>query len=459
MLLQTVLLDTGPFDFTFLGQFILFFLLIICSFFASASEVALFSLSRSDIEFFRNDTSKSAQRIWSLVNEPKRLLATILITNNFVNIAAILVASTIMRNVGNHYGWDSMNFPINLGFARWEMPVEFLVNVLLITSVILLFGEIMPKVYAARHASRLVTLISGPLYFLREVLRPLSFVLIRSTRFIDKRVQQKEGSASLEDLRNAIHITPVDDDQMDEREILKGIVNLSHITVKSIMRARVDVKAVEIETPLEELIAFINEHNYSRLPVYESNLDHILGLLHIKDLLPYLSPGHPELDLRQLVRPVMFIPESKKIDTLLEEFKSRRLHMAVVVDEFGGTEGIVTLEDVIEEIFGEINDEFDNDEVVYTRLADDTFIFDGKTPLNDIRKILRLADDEFDDARGESDSLAGLLLELHGKFPTPKEVISYKNYDFLIESVSKTRIAMVKVVIKPVDDESARTKE
>lgn len=410
------------------------------SFMASGAEVAFFSLTKSEIEEFREDSKSESQRIWQLISDSKRLLATILITNNFVNVAAILVASNLLRHFGEQYVWGE--------------EVQIFLEVILITALLLLFGEIVPKVYAARNRMRLVNLLAMPLMVIRYLVKPLAWVLINGTRFIDRRVKLYEESTSLEDLRQAIDLTTArTEEEQDEQDILKGIVNFGNITVRTIMRARVDVKAVDIETPLPDLLEFIRENNYSRLPVYEENLDNIKGILHIKDLLPYLKDDHLELKLGEVLRDVYFVPESKKIDTLLEEFKTNHSHMAVVVDEFGGTAGIVTLEDVIEEIFGEINDEFDSEDWVYTKLSPDTYIFEGRIALNDVRKILSLDDQEFEDARGDSDSLGGLILELHGKIPTVGEVIVYKNYELHVESVSRNRIAMVKMKILPEEED------
>jgi gliding motility-associated protein GldE len=416
-----------------LGQVLLFVLLIAGSFFASGAEVAFFSLTKAEIEEFRIDQTREAQRVWHLINDGKRLLATILITNNFVNVAAILVASNLLQYYANQYGWNE--------------ELRLLLEVVLITGLLLLFGEIVPKVYAARNRRRIVSLLSFPLEVLRWFCRPLSWVLVQGTQFIDKRVKLYEESASLEDLRHAIDLTtPTSEEEKGEQDILKGIVNFSNITVRSIMRARVDVAAVDMTLPFDELIEVIREHNYSRLPVYEESLDQVRGVLHIKDLLPCLRMANPEVDLAQVMREAYFVPESKKIDALLEEFKSQHIHMAIVVDEFGGTAGIVTLEDVIEEIFGEINDEFDSEDWVYTKLSEDTYIFEGRLSLNDVRKIVGLDDQVFEDARGDSDSLGGLILELHSKIPAVGEVITYQNFEFHVESVSRNRIAMVKFV-------------
>ncbi len=422
-----------------------FVALISVSFLASASEVAYFSMSKSEADSFREGESPTHKRIWRLLSEPdrlegsRRLLATILIINNFVNVAAILVGSNVLHQVAKAYAI--------------EPGVVLFLDLVLITSLLLFFGEITPKVYAARYRLKLVELLARPLLVLKSVTAPLAWLLIRSTRFIDNRMQITEVSASLEDIKQAIDLTTSGSQlEKDEREILRGIVNFSNIQVKSIMRARVDVKAVEIDTPLEELIEIINEVNYSRLPVYEENLDNIKGILHIKDLLPFLKKDSQTLNLSELVREVQFIPETKKIDGLLEELKDQRTHMAVVVDEFGGTAGIVTLEDVIEEIIGEITDEFDSQDWIYTKVDERTYVFEGRIALNDVRKILDLDDQVFEDARGDSDSLGGLILEINGKIPSQGDKITYREFELLVESVSNHRINMVKLSMSSSDD-------
>jgi putative hemolysin len=302
----------------------------------------------------------------------------------------------------------------------------------------------------------MVTVLALPLIMMRWFFYPVSRLLIRITGFIDNRISLKEDQTSLEDLKHAIDLASSGEEDREEKDILKGIVNFSNIPVRSIMRARVDVIAAEINTPLEALIEHINAHNYSRLPLYEENLDHVIGVLHIKDLLPLMRENSEDMDLRSLLRPAHFVPENKKIDALLEEFKSRRLHMAVVVDEFGGTAGVVTLEDVIEEIFGEISDEFDSEDWVYTKVSESIYVFEGRISLNDVRRIVDLDEKVFEDARGDSDSLGGLILEIHGKIPTPGEVISYRHFDFHIEAVSKNRIAMVKMIInEPIEERNS----
>ena len=435
-------------------QVTIFIGLILLSFLASGSEVAYFSLTKPEIDTFRDSEERKDKRVWKLlstpdrVEAPRRLLATILITNNLVNVAAILVGSNVLHIFSEHFGIDS--------------GIQLLLDLIFITSFLLLFGEITPKVYAARFGIRIVYQLARPLLFLRSFFFPISWLLIKGTSFIDKRVNITEASASLDDLKQAIDLTTGDDEaEKEEREILKGIVNFSNIPVRSIMRARVDVMSVDISIGMEELLDFINEVNYSRIPVYEESLDNIKGILHIKELLPYLKKDSAPLKLEGFYREVQFIPETKKIDDLLEEFKDQRSHMAIVVDEFGGTAGIVTLEDVIEEIIGEINDEFDSEDWVYTKVDDQTFVFEGRIALQDVRKILDLEDDVFEDERGESDSLGGLILEIHGKIPEEGEVISYRNFTLEVESVSNHRINMVKLTMIPieVEEESENTNE
>jgi len=434
-------------------RIVVFWALLVVSFLVSGAEVAFFSLSKPEIEAFRSDeNNKTAQRIWHLIKKPahKYLLATILITNNLVNVAAILVANDIISELAAAYALNTSREVLGV-----VVQPEYLLKIVISTLLLLLFGEIVPKVYAAKNRIRMVKSLALPLYVLKRLLAPLSMALIRFSHFIESRIQLKDETTSLEDLKHAIDLATNDIELKDEKEILKGIVNFSNIPVKSIMRARVDVIAIEVNTPLSEIIEIINEHSFSRMPVYEENLDEVLGILHIKDLLPYLRDGLESVNLRDLIREAYFVPESKKIDALLEDFKSRRLHMAIVVDEFGGTAGIVTLEDVIEEIFGEISDEFDSEDWVYTKLSDNTYIFEGRIALNDVKKILDLDENEFEDARGDSDTLGGLILELAGKIPRRGDVIHYHNYDLHVESVSKNRIMMVKFVINQPEEESS----
>ncbi|MCI4669108.1 MAG: gliding motility-associated protein GldE [Bacteroidia bacterium] len=440
------LLSISP-DWPLVGQYLTLLLLLLISFMVSGSEVAFFiNLNKTDHNELNRRSPGLSQRVVSLLENDryKKLLATILITNNFVNVAAILVASSILK----YYQ----------GIYNWSEAVQFILEIGLITSLLLFFGEIIPKVFAARNRLRLITMLINPLTFLNRFLSPLSFLLTKGTKFMDERFKMPIRAASLDDLSKAIDITSEKSRKNGDNQdgdILKGIVKFSQISVKSIMKARVDVEAVEINMDFQEMVDFIQKYTYSRLPVYEESLDNVKGILHIKDLLPYLKEDSAPPSLKEVMREAYFVPENKKIDDLLDEFKSQSNHMAIVVDEFGGTAGIVTLEDVIEEIFGEINDEFDEKDWIHTEISPTEHIFEGRTPLNDIRKILGLDDKTFEDARGDSDSLGGLILELNGSFPKMGEVISYRNFEFKINAVTKNRITMVRLFIHPEEKENA----
>ncbi|MCB9234366.1 MAG: gliding motility-associated protein GldE [Bacteroidia bacterium] len=416
--------------------------LLILSALMSGSEVAYFSLSKSEIEDFR----EKDKNVWDLLQKPRRLLATILITNNLVNVALIILSSFTLKAAADFFAWTQPGWPTFL--------LSF-TEVVVITFLLLFFGEITPKIFATQQRIRLVKMLASPLKVLRLVFSPMSWVLINSTRFIDKRIPVNHESTSFEDIKHAIDLTSEEDSPDEEKEILKGIVDFANKPVRSIMRSRVDVSAIDIETPFAEVIEIINEYGYSRIPIYAETLDQVKGILYIKDLLPLLKETETNPEWQKLIRQAYFVPETKKIDDLLDEFKQKRLHIAIVVDEFGGTAGIVTLEDIIEEIFGEINDEFDLDELVYSRISENIFVFEGKTHLTDLVKITGLPDHVFEEARGENDSLAGLILEIHGRIPEKGETIEFEKYLFTIESVSKNRIKRVKFTILQEEEVSS----
>jgi gliding motility-associated protein GldE len=422
-----LLLNYGPFFLTIIG--LLFF-----SALASGTEVAYFSLSQAEIQEFKDEKG----RVWDLLHRPKRLLATILIFNNLVNVAIILIASYGLHAMSTEFGWETTSV------GRVLVTIT---EVGVITFVLLFFGEITPKVYASQNRLRIVRLTATPTFVLRILLFPISWTLIRTTRFLDKRIRAQIEKASFDDIKYAIDLTSEEESPDEEKDILKGIVNFSSTQVKAVMRARVDVVALSVDHNLEDLVSVINDQGYSRMPVYEESLDAVKGILYVKDLLPFLKADSELSDWHSVIRPAYFIPETKKIDDLLDEFKSRRLHIAIVVDEFGGTAGLVTLEDIIEEIFGEIVDEFDDEELVFSKLSDTQYIFDGKMPLNDLIRNVDLPDHVFDEIKGEADSLAGMILEMHGKIPGKGEVLEYETYRFTVESVSKNRIKRVKFEI------------
>lgn len=404
----------------------------------SAAENAYFSLTPSDIADLKDDEKKSAQFAIKLLKEPdeeaagKTLLASILLINNFTNIFVVISSSLLL----------SMVFQLEL------YPVAgFLFEVVLITFIIVLISEVTPKIYATQNALSVVHRMSVPLYYSQKLLKPFIWVLTKSSNFLDKYFETKKQTVSLEELNHAIEITS-DEDLTDEKNILKSLVNFGNISVKQIMKSRLDVMAVEQSTPFEELMVKVNEWGYSRIPVYEENFDSITGVLYIKDLLPYVNYSDG-LNWNTLLRPAFFVPEFKKIDDLLNEFKEKQIHMAVVIDEYGGTLGIVTLEDILEEIFGEIKDEFDEDEVTYSKLDDYNYVFEGKISINDFLKVTETESGYFDDVKGESDSLAGLVMEITQNIPSIGDKIEYGSFTFIIESANKRKINRIKTIINP----------
>lgn len=407
-------------------------LLLLFSAVTSGTEVAYFSLTQAEVKTFRDQNGL----IWELIKKPKALLATILIFNNLVNVAIVLISSLALQDMYEAY---------QLSQTQWGPWVFPLIEVGLVTFILLFFGEITPKIYASQNRLAITSLMALPMYVLRIGLSPMSFILLRSTNFLDRRVNVESTAASFADIKHAIDLTSEEESPDEEKGILKGIVNLSNTTVRSIMRARVDIAAADIDLDLQGVVARINSEGYSRMPVVDDSLDRIKGILYAKDLLPLLRDDNDRKDWQSLMRPAYFIPETKKISDLLNEFKARRLHIAIVVDEFGGTAGLVTLEDIIEEIFGEIVDEFDEEELVSSKLSDNVYVFDGKLPLNDLVRTMDLADDVFEEVKGNADSLAGLILELHGRIPERGEVIEFEQFRFVIESVAKNRIKRVKL--------------
>lgn len=404
----------------------------------SATEVAFFSLSHSELEDISISKDPVDIRMHRLIREPGKLLAAILIANNFFNVASVILSTIVLTTLQEQFGWSN--------------GVRLLLEIGLITFIILLFGEITPKVFASRRQLATARSLARFTSFLCWILNPFTTLLTRSTRFISNTPIQESEALSRKDLRHAIDLTSDAESPEEEKEILKGLVNFSSITVKNIYQARVEVKAIQQDTPFQELIAAINEFGYSRLPVFEENLDRIKGILNVKDLLSLLNEtGNPSW--QHLIRPAYFVPESKKINDLLEEFKSRRLHIAIVVDEYGGTSGIVTLEDVLEEIFGEINDEFDTEAPDWTQVSENEFVFEGKILLNDLIRAADLPEESLDEFRGENDSLAGLILEMNGTFPKAGASFQANNLEFIVESITPSRIKRVLMKINPAANE------
>lgn len=404
------------------------FLLLLCSALISGSEVAFFSLSPN--KWLNKDMSKEQEIIKKLLHRPNHLLATILITNNFVNVAIIILSTYITAGLFNFNG-----FPV----------LEFIIQVIVVTFLLLLLGEVIPKVFANQNALAFASFMSIPLNVLGKVFSPLSSVLVATTSVIEKRFQNKGYQISVDELSTALDLAGENDTNEDEKRILRSIVEFGNIDVKEIMKSRVDVVAIEEQTSFEEVKKLVVSSGYSRIPVYKENFDTVLGVLYIKDLLPHIK--EEKFDWTSLVRTPFFVPESKMIDDLLKEFQEKKIHLAIVVDEYGGTSGIVTLEDIIEEIVGEINDEFDDDGIIFSKLDNNNYIFEGKTSLNDVLKTIDGEIDYFDEVKGDSDTLAGLILELKGNIPEKGETLQYKPYTFTIESVDKRRVKRVKLSI------------
>ena len=414
---------------------ILMLVLIIFSALISGSEVAYFSLDARKRDTLSAEKTTSGNRVINLLGTPKKLLATILIANNFINVSIVMVSFYFTKGV----------------FASSELSELglFLINVIGATFVILLFGEVIPKVYATKHSMSFSKFMGSPISFLSMIFAPFSNLLVSSTSIIDKRFKKKVDNISVDDLEHAYDLTKESVETTEEKKILEGIVKFGQTDAKQIMTSRLDMIALEQEMPFEELRETILEGRYSRLPVYSESVDSIEGILYVKDLLVFLD-SEENIDWVKLIREPKFIPENKKLDDLLKEFQTEKTHIAVVVDEYGGTSGIVTLEDVLEEIVGDITDEFDDDNLIYSKLDENNYVFEGKSPLMDMYRVMGIEGDEFEDQKGESDTIAGFCLELAGKILLKNEKISFENYTFTIEAADKRRIKQVKVTINKV---------
>ena len=404
--------------------------LLLVSAIVSASEVALFSLKPEDLTKWKESNHPSHDKIVQLLKEPRLLLATILVIHDFVNVGIVTIAT----------------------FVMWRMtgtnkPAEFIVGLVTFgaTFAITFFAEIIPKVYATQNNLAIARLVSGSWITLEKICRPVTWPLMNLTSLVERRVKRKGYDSTVEELNQALDLTTDNDGTTEEeKDILKGIVNFGLLTVKKVMKSRMDISAVDIELRFQELMEKVKTSGFSRIPAYRESLDNIEGILYIKDLLPYLDEEE-KFEWQRLLRPSYFVPQSKKLDSLLKDFQSKRVHMALVVDEYGGTAGLITLEDLIEEIIGEINDEFDEVSLGYQKIDDRTYLFEGKTSLHDLCKVLEVDPSVFDDVRGESESLGGLILELHGAMPVVDERIVYDRFVFTIVSVDQKRIKRVRV--------------
>lgn len=406
--------------------------LLLCSGFASASEIAFFSLSPTDISAVEEGKHASDDRILALRADSERLLATILITNNFVNVGIIMLLNYFFAEVIDFGGSDLL---------------EFLFMTVLLTFLLLLFGEIMPKIYSAQHTLSFCRMVAPVLQIVERIFWPVSSLLMRSKKIASKVVQKENRTLSVDELEQALELTDKKE-IAEEQNMLEGIIRFGGEMAREVMTPRVDIVDLDIKTPYSEVLKCIVENNYSRIPVYSCSKDNIKGVLYIKDLLPHLNKP-ANFRWQSLMRPPFFVPETKMIDDLLRDFQTNKVHIAIVVDEFGGTSGIVTMEDIIEEIVGEINDEYDEEEMPYVKVSANSFVFEAKVLLSDFYKIMKLDDETFDDVAGEADTLAGLLLEIKGEFPKLHEVITYRNFRFEIVEMDERRIVKVQVTVEP----------
>jgi putative hemolysin len=429
-----------PFNIQVLIAIVVVLFLLVSSALISGAETAFFSLTPAELESLRSSKSKSSHLAIKLLDIPDHLLATILVANNFINVAIVIISAFITATL-----FDFSSSPV-LGFV---------VQVIVITSLIVFIGEILPKVYANRHAIKFAKFMAVPLDIGTKIFQPINFLLIRSTSLVNKRFSQRRKNLSLDELSDALDLT--EKSINEDKTILKGIVKFGNIDVREIMTSRVDVIGANIKTTFRKLIALVVESGYSRIPVFAGNLDNIKGILYIKDLLPHLEKP-ASFRWQPLIRPSYYVPETKKISDLLREFQTNKIHMAMVIDEYGGTSGIITLEDILEEIVGEITDESDEEKASYLKIDDQNYLFEGKILLNDFYKIMNENENLFDNVKGDAETLAGLVLELKGEIPRKNEIIACKHYTFSIKSVDKRRIKQIQVtLVKPENIHEKKT--
>jgi len=403
-------------------------ILLIFSGFISGSEVALFSLSKSEIE--SKSDLKSFKIIINLLEKPNKLLATILVANNLINIGIVILFTKIGEVL-----FSAIGSPL----------IKFFLEIVVATFLILLFGEILPKIYASRNNISFSRIIAYPLRILDIIFSPISLPMRKFSNYIKNKLAIQNSNISIDQISHALDLTRPEDTTKQEQKILKGIVNFGNIDTKEIMRPRIDIFALDSKLKSEEILKSITATNYSRIPVFDENLDKIIGVLHIKDLLPFLDKK--EFQWKKLLRKPLFIPENKKLDDLMLEFQEKKVHLAIVVDEYGGTSGLVSLEDVIEEIVGDISDEFDDDNLLYSKIDDQNFIFDGKTSLHDLCRIIKEDKNIFDQYKGDAETIAGFILEISKSFPKKNSKINFMKFIFTIESIDKKRIKQIKLTI------------
>ena len=416
------------------------FVLLICSALISGAEVALFSLTQKDLDDAKDTKSRSFDIIIDLLKRPKKLLASILVANNFINIAIVILFASLSESL-----FDGIHYELNLGI--FKIDLVFFIEVILITFLILLIGEILPKVYANRNNLKFSKFMAYPLKGLDVIISPISIPMQKVTLGIHKKLGKQKSNLNVDYLSQALELASEDDTTQQEQKILQGIVSFGNTDTKQVMRPRIDIFALDQSTEYEKIIPEIIKHGYSRIPVYQESVDTVIGILYVKDLLPHLQKK--QFDWTTLLRAPFFVPENKKLDDLMVEFQEKKIHLAVVVDEYGGTSGIVSLEDVIEEIVGDISDEFDDDDLIYSKLDANNYVFEGKTTLKDFYRIIKLDDESvFEAEKGEAETLAGFVLEISKSFPKLNSKISFKTYTFTIEVLDNKRIRQLKVTLK-----------
>jgi len=428
------------FDSTIISGAIGLLLLLICSALISGAEVALFSLTQKDLDDAKNTKSKSYDIIIELLKQPKKLLASILVANNFINIAIVIVFASLSNSL-----FGEVQSELNLGL--FKIDLVFFIEVVLITFLILLIGEILPKVYANRNNLKFSKFMAYPLKVLDVIISPISLPMQKVTLGIHRKLGKQKSNLNVDYLSQALELASEGDTTKQEQEILQGIVSFGNTDTKQVMRPRIDIFALDQTTAYKKIISEIIINGYSRIPVYKDSIDDVVGVLYVKDLLPHLQKDH--FDWTTLLRAPFFVPENKKLDDLMVEFQEKKIHLAIVVDEYGGTSGVVSLEDIIEEIVGDISDEFDDDDLIYSKLDAHNFVFEGKTTLKDFYRVIKLEDESvFENQKGEAETLAGFVLEISKSFPKINSKIIFKNYTFTIEAINKKRIKQLKVTLK-----------
>ena len=425
------------FNITYFFSTVLLLLLLLISALISGSEVAFFSLSKAELD---NDEAQSPQlqKIIKQLQKPDKLLATILVTNNFINIGIVILSHFLIAAF-----FEGKNIAIKVLNYSFDLKIVF--EMVIITFLILLFGEILPKVYASRNKLKFAGFMVIPLGFFNKILTPITVLLTRSSNFIKSKIGSQKTDITVDKLSQALELTDENETTEDEQKILEGIVNFGNTIVTEIMRPRIEIFALDKTISFKEMLKQVIDKGHARTPIYEENIDTVVGVLFLKDLLPHFDKK--DFEWQTLIKAPFFVPENKKLDDLLRDFQEKKVHLAIVVDEYGGTSGLVTLEDVIEEIVGDLSDEFDNDDLSYSKIDDKTYIFEGKTAIKDFCKVLDLDCERFDKAKGESESLAGLILEISGSFPKKGQEINFENFRFIVEVMDKKRIKQLKVIL------------